>query len=279
MKLGDLEFHVLTDGTFRLDGGAMFGVVPKTMWARKSPPDDRNRILLSMLSLLIRTGGKTILVETGAGNKWDAKFGEIYAIGGESPLLDQLALHGVQPEDVDMVINTHLHFDHCGWNTRIVGGQVVPTFPNAQYCTQRGEYEHAISPNERDRASYIMDNFAPIETAGKWRLLTGDVEITPGIEVVRMPGHTANMQGVRLTGGGKTVIFFADLVPTAAHIPFVWVMGYDLYPMTTMENKKKWIPQAAREGWLCIFAHDPVVRGAYIKGREGKFEIEPVNID
>ncbi len=279
MRLGDLEFEVITDGTFRLDGGAMFGVVPRPLWERKAKPDERNRILMAMNCLLVRTGGKTILVDTGAGDKWDSKSRDIYGFGGETNLLHSLADRGVKPEDVDLVINTHLHFDHCGWNTRLVDGKAVPTFPNARYTVQRGQFEHAQSPNERDRASYFHDNFLPIEAAGKWRLLAGDVELAPGVEVVRLPGHTADMQGVKLTGGGKTAIFFADLVPTTMHVPFVWIMGYDLYPMTTLENKKKWIPLAAREGWLCLFAHDPRVQAAYLRGGDGKFEAEPVAVD
>ncbi len=279
MKLGELEFFVLNDGTFRLDGGAMFGVVPKPLWERKNPPDARNRILMGMNCLLIRTAGKWILVETGAGDKWEPKLADIYAFEGAKRLPGQLADRGVKPEDIHLVINTHLHFDHCGWNTRRVDDCVVPTFPSAKYAVQRGEYEHALAPNERDRASYLRENFVPIEEAGNWRLLSGDVELAPGVSVVRAPGHTADMQCVKLTGGGKTAFFFADLVPTTSHLPFPWVMGYDLYPMTTLENKKKIIPQAAREEWLCLFAHDPAVPAAYLRERNGKFEPEPVQAD
>jgi glyoxylase-like metal-dependent hydrolase (beta-lactamase superfamily II) len=279
MRLGDIEFAVVTDGTFRLDGGAMFGVVPKPMWEKKSRPDDRNRILLSMNCLLIRAAGKTLVVETGAGDKWDAKRRDIFAFEGPVRLPDQLAARGVSAAQVDYVINTHLHFDHCGWNTRLVDGKPVPAFPNAQYVLQRGELEHAKRPTERDRASYLVENFAPVEAAGQFLLLEGEREIVPGVDVFRAPGHTRDMQCVRLRSGGKTAVFLADLVPTTAHLPLPWIMGYDLYPMTTLENKKKWLPEAVRDGWLCLFAHDPEVRAAYLRERDGTCVPEPVSID
>ncbi len=279
MKLGDLEVYLLTDGTFRLDGGAMFGVVPQPLWKRKAPPDERNRILLAMNSLLVRSAGKWILIETGAGDKWDDKSREIYAFEEGPRLLDKLQARGIRPEQIDLVINTHLHFDHSGWNTRLVDGKLVPTFPHARYVVQHGELEHAKRPTERDRASYVADNFLPIEAEGKWWLLEGDREVAPGVELIRVPGHTRDMQCVRLTGGGKTIFFFVDLVPTAAHVPFPWIMGFDLYPLTTLENKKKWIPEAAREGWIVVFAHDAQVPAAYLRERDGRYEPEPVRIE
>jgi len=279
MKLGDLEFHILNDGTFRLDGGAMFGVIPRPMWERAAAPDERNRILMAMNSLLIRAGGKIILVETGAGDKWDAKRRGIYAFEGQPRLPEQLAAHGVRPEQVDIVVNTHLHFDHCGWNTRLVNGKAVPLFPNARYVVQRGELEHARNPSERDRASYFPDNFAPMEESGQWWLLDGDQEILPGIDLIRAPGHNADMMCVKLSGGGQTAMLLADLAPTAAHLPPPWIMAFDLYPLQTLENKKKWIPKLAQGGWLAIFAHDPKVRAAYLREKDGKVVAEPVAVD
>ena len=279
MKFGELELHILTDGTFRLDGGAMFGVIPRPLWERKCPPDDCNRILLAMNILLVRAAGKWILVETGAGDKWDEKRRDIYAIETLNRLLDQLAARGLRPEDIGIVINTHLHFDHCGWNTRIVGGRAVPTFPNATYYVQRGEFEHAREPTDRDRASYFRDNFEPMAASGQWQLVEGDAEVVPGVELVRVPGHTQDMQCVRLRSGSKTAMFWADLVPTTAHLPYPWIMGYDLYPMTTLENKKKLLPQAAREGWLCLFAHDPKTPACYLVDRDGSIAVEPVSVD
>jgi glyoxylase-like metal-dependent hydrolase (beta-lactamase superfamily II) len=278
VKLGELEFHIVSAGNVLLDGGAMFGVIPRPMWEKKMQPDARNRITLSMNCLLIHAGGKRILVETGAGDKMNAKLRDIYALDG--PFLeDELRGYGLRPEDIDIVLNTHLHFDHCGGNTRVEKDKVVATFPNARYIVQRGEFEHAMSPNERDRASYFPENYAPLEAAGKFTLLDKDGEIAPGVEVIRLPGHTAHMQGVKLTGGGKTAFLFADLVPTTAHLPIPWIMGYDLYPMTTLENKKRWIPEVVREGWLALFAHDARVPAAFLRERDGHWEAEPVTVD
>lgn len=277
MKLGNLEFHVISDGHCYLDGGAMFGVIPKPMWEKKAKPDARNRIQLAMNCLLVQAGGKRILIETGAGTKWSDKLRDIYGFDG-SRLLDGLRHHGLGPEDIDVVINTHLHFDHCGGNTRVENGRVVATFPHARYVVQRGEYEHAVNPTERDRASYFNDNYVPLNEAGKLSLLKGERAIAPGVEVICVPGHTANMQCVKLSGGGKTAFVFADLIPTTAHLPLPWIMGYDLYPLTTLENKKKWIGQVIREEWLALFVHDPAVPAGYIRERDGRWEVEPVTV-
>ncbi|MBI3405977.1 MAG: MBL fold metallo-hydrolase [Acidobacteria bacterium] len=194
MRLGDLEFHILNDGFFRLDGGAMFGVVPKPLWEKKCAPDARNRILMGMNCVLVRTAGKWVLIETGAGDKWDPKMADIYDFHGTPRLLEQLAQRGLQPADIDIVIDTHLHFDHCGWNTRVVDGRAVPTFYNATYVVQKGELEHAKQPTDRDKASYFPDNFLPIEKNGQFRLLEGDAEVTSGVECLRVPGHNRDMQ-------------------------------------------------------------------------------------
>jgi glyoxylase-like metal-dependent hydrolase (beta-lactamase superfamily II) len=279
VRLGDLEFTIVSDGGFRLDGGAMFGVIPKPLWEKKIPSDERNRIQLGMNCVLARTAGKTVLIEAGAGDKLDSKLRGIYAIEEGPRLLDRLAAHGVTPDRVDIVVDTHLHFDHCGWNTRIVNGKAVPTFPNAQYFLQRGELDHAKGPNERDRASYMPDNFLPVEAAGQFVLLDGDREIVPGIDLIRVPGHNADMQCVRLSGGGKSAFCFVDLVPTTAHLPFPWIMGYDLFPMQTLANKKKWIPEIAASGALVIFAHDFNVPAAYLRQHQNQFEIEPARVD
>jgi glyoxylase-like metal-dependent hydrolase (beta-lactamase superfamily II) len=279
VKLGDLEFWILNDGGFHLDGGAMFGVVPKPLWERKIPADDRNRIPLEMNCLLVRTAGKLALIETGAGDKLDAKRRDIYALGNGKRLPEQLADRGVGLDQIDWVINTHLHFDHCGWNTKMANGRAVPTFPNARYVVQAGELEHAKHPNERDRASYFPENFLPVEAAGQFLLIDGDRDILPGIELIRVPGHNADMQCVRLSGGGKSAFFFVDLVPTTSHIAYPWIMAYDLYPLTTLENKKKWITEVARTGALALFAHDPKTPAAYLRENNGEFEVEPIQVD
>ncbi len=278
MKLGNLEFHVLLDGHVCLDGGAMFGVIPKVMWEKKIPADARNRIQLAMNCLLIHAGGKNILLETGAGGKMSSKLRDIYGLDG--PFLnDRLRDHGLDRTEIDIVINTHLHFDHCGGNTRVEKDKVVASYPNAKYVVQRGEFEHAKNPNERDGASYFDENYVPIEAAGKLALLEADRAIAPGVELIRVPGHTANMQCVKLTGGGKTAFFFADLVPTAAHLPLPWIMGYGLYPMTTLENKKKWIPEVIQEGWIALFGHDAKTPAGHVRDRNGIWELEPIKVD
>ena len=279
MLIGDIEVRFLDGGTFRLDGGAMFGVVPKVFWEKKVAPDERNRILMRANSLLVRASGKTIVVETGNGTKWDAKQRGIYAVQDGDPLLDSLARLGVQARDVDVVINTHLHFDHAGGNTRIENGRVVPTFPRARYVVQRGELEHAATPSERDRASYFPENFQPVTSAGLWDLADGDKEILPGISVARIPGHNADIQSVLLSGGGKTLAFVADLLPTRHHIPLPWIMAYDLYPMQSLETKRAWLPRMVNGNWIAVFGHDPEVAAATLHERDGRIEIEPVDLD
>lgn len=279
MKLGEWKVDLVTDGLFGLDGGAMYGVIPRPLWEKKTPPDERNRIRLSMNCWLLRRPGQTILIDTGAGDKWDAKRVEIYKFETRNRLPDQLAGKGVAPDQIDIVINTHLHFDHCGWNTRREGERLVPTFPKARYVVQRGELEHARGPSERDHASYLGENFEPIAQAGKWDVVEGDVEIAPGVELIVAAGHTRDMQCVKITGGGETAFLPADLAPTAAHLAYPWIMGFDLYPMTTLENKKKWLPHLAREGWLCLFAHDADMPAARLRERDGKFAAEAVPID
>ncbi len=277
MKLGDLEFHVLVDGYVSLDGGAMFGVIPKIMWEKKIPSDGRNRIQLAMNCLLVHAGGKRILVETGIGAKMSAKLRDIYGV--EGPFVnDRLKDYGLHPSEIDIVINTHLHFDHCGGNTLVEKDKVIAAYPNAKYVVQRGEFEHAKHPSERDRASYLEDNYVPLSSA-KLALLEADRAIAPGVELIRIPGHTANMQCVKLTGGGKTAFFLADLVPTTAHMALPWIMGFDLYPMTTLENKKKWIPELVHEGWIALFCHDTKTQAAYIRERDGHWEAEPIKVD
>jgi glyoxylase-like metal-dependent hydrolase (beta-lactamase superfamily II) len=279
MHLGEMEVRYLDGGNFWLDGGAMFGVVPKVFWENKSAPDERNRIRLRANSLLVRAGGKTIVIETGNGTKWDAKMRGIYGVQEGDPLVESLARQGVEPRDVDLVINTHLHFDHAGGNTRMENERAVPTFPRSKYVVQRGELAHAAAPTERDKASYFPENFVPITEAGQWQLAEGDQAILPGISVAPIPGHNADIQAVLLTGGGKTVAFVADLLPTRHHIPLPWIMAYDLYPMRTLETKRSWVPRMAKENWIVVFGHDPDVAAAEFHECGDKIEIEPVDLN
>jgi glyoxylase-like metal-dependent hydrolase (beta-lactamase superfamily II) len=278
MHLGDIEILYLDAGPFALDGGAMFGVVPKILWEKKSPPDEKNRIRLRANSLLVRAANKTVLIETGNGTKFDVKQKSMYAIPEGDPLRDSLEKAGVHPKDIDIVINTHLHFDHAGGNTRLENGRAIPTFPNARYVVQRAELEHASQPTERDKASYFPDNYQPLIDSQQWDLVDGATQILPGISVELIPGHNASIQAVKLCGGGKPLGFVADLLPTRHHIPLPWIMAYDLYPLQTLETKQKWIAQIVKENWIVVFGHDPDVAAATLHERDGKIEIEPVDL-
>ena len=273
MKFGDYRVKVVSDCEFRLDGGAMFGVVPRNLWSRVSPPDEQNRIRMNMNCLFIEAGTERILIDTGIGDKWSEKHRAIYGINRRRTLDGSLhALAGIRSEEITIVINTHLHFDHAGGNTRFdVSGRVVPRFPNARYLVSRAEYEHAEAPSERDRASYLPDNWQPLKDAGQLELKEYEYEVVPGLRMETYAGHNRSMQCPRLERDGKTLFGFADLVPTRAHVPFAWVMGYDLYPVETVEAKKKLLPQAAREDWICLFYHDPDTPLCQVIEEAGKF--------
>jgi len=240
--LGDFELTVVSDGTYFLDGGAFFGVVPKTLWSKKVTADDQNRLDAGLNSLLVRTGDKNILIETGIGNKLPERLVQIFK--QPAKLLDNLHSSGVAPEDIDIVINTHLHFDHCGWNTVRRGSQVLPTFPKAKYYVQRGEWEHGRLQLERDAISYMSPNYDPLIESGQMVLLAGDQEISPGISVKVVPGHTADMQAVMIENGEKKACYISDLIPTSNHLEITWAMAFDLYPLQTIENRKKYYSQA-----------------------------------
>jgi glyoxylase-like metal-dependent hydrolase (beta-lactamase superfamily II) len=264
LELGEVRVTVLNDGFQRLDGGAMFGVVPKPLWEKRIAPDERNRIRLALRCLLLETPEGAVLVDTGIGPKEevrDPKFCEIYGVeraGGG--LASELGALGLDSGDVRVVINTHLHFDHCGGNTRLdEGGAVVPTFPNARYVIVRGEWEDALAATERNRASYRVDNFLPLEGRGQVEFVEPGTALLPGVSFVHAPGHTRFHQCVQITGGGEVVFFSADLVPTASHLPYPYIMAYDLYPMETLATKKRLLPQAAREGWRLVLEHEPQV--------------------
>jgi len=263
MNLGDFELCVFSDGTYPLDGGAFFGVVPKVMWSRKVVADERNFIWAGLNSLLVRTGKQNVLIETGIGNKLSERMVKIY--GQPAKLLDNLAGGGVSPDEIDIVINTHLHFDHCGWNTVRKGDRVVPTFPKAKYYVQEGEWQHAQEQNVRDAISYISDNYNPLIESGQMELLGGDREIVPGVSVRVFPGHTGHMQAVVVSSGGKTACYISDLMPTSAHLDLTWLMAFDLYPLETINSKRRYYAQALPEKWLTVVTHDDAVPWAWIE--------------
>ncbi len=282
--LGDFELTVVSDGTYFLDGGAFFGVVPKTMWSKKVAPDEQNRLDVGLNSLLVRTGTKNILIETGIGNKLPDKLAQIYK--QPAKLLDNLHDAGVAPEDIDIVINTHLHFDHCGWNTVRRGDRIVATFPNAKYYVQEKEWEHGRLQLERDAVSYMSPNYDPLLETGQMVLLNGDHELLPGISVKVFPGHTADMQAVIVESGGgnenggnakKTACYISDLIPTSAHLELTWVMAFDLFPLETIESRKKYYAQAIPERWLTVFTHDDQTPWGYVeRGERGRLRLRGV---
>ena len=273
-NLGDFELTIVSDGTYFLDAGAFFGVVPKTMWSKKVAPDEQNRLDAGLNSLLVRTGKKNVLIETGIGDKLPDRLVQIYK--QPAKLLDNLQAAGVAPEDIDVVINTHLHFDHCGWNTVWRGDQIVATFPNAKYYVQKKEWEHGRQQLERDAISYMSPNYDPLIENDQMVLLDGDHELLPGISVKVFPGHTANMQAVIIESGdgGKErtkACYISDLIPTSMHIDLTWVMAFDLFPLQTIESRKKYYAWAMPERWLTVFTHDDQTPWGYIeRGERGK---------
>ena len=274
VTLGDVKVHVLSDGAFALDGGAMFGVVPRVVWEKSDPPDEKNRVSLGLNVALVESAGKRILVDTGMGDKWGEKETRMYRLDRSATLLGSLRARGVSPEDVDIVVNTHLHFDHAGGNTRLVDGKAVPTFPRARYVVQKGEWEDATHPHERNRASYRDENFVPLAESGQLETVEGEVEIAPGVRVVPVGGHTAHHQMVVIEGGGRTLAIPTDLLPTTSHLPLPFVMGYDLFPVGTMEAKRRLLDRAARGNWLLLFYHDPRVPLASVRRDGERFVLE-----
>jgi glyoxylase-like metal-dependent hydrolase (beta-lactamase superfamily II) len=269
LTLGNFELTAVSDGIYHLDGGVFFGVVPKVMWEKKVKADAENRVASGLNSVVVRTGEHTVLIETGIGNKLPERVAKIY--GMPARLLENLGTAGVSPEDIDIVINTHLHFDHCGWNTMRRGEKLVPTFPKAKYYVQEGEWQYGCRPSERDAISYISDNYDPLIASGQMMLLHGDQEIVPGISVKVFPGHTRNMQAVILRSGGQTACYISDLIPTSWHLDLTWGMSFDLFPLEIIESRKRYYAQAFSEKWLTLFTHDPNMPWAYVeKDQKGK---------
>ena len=258
-KVGEFALTILTDGPYLLDGGAMFGVVPKPLWEKRMPANQRNQILLGTNTVVVRTGQHTVVIETGIGNKLSEKLRGIY--DARQLLPASFAAAGIELGEVDIVINTHLHFDHCGWNTtRKPDGSIVPTFPNAQYFAHRGEVDHGHLQLERDGVSYITENYDPLLATGQMTLIDppegGLLEIVPGVSVEVFPGHTAQMMAVLLDSAGERACYISDLIPTSAHLDVTWVMGYDLDPLTCIEQRKRFLSRAIPEKWLVLFPHD-----------------------
>ena len=297
MFLGDYRIEIIPDTEFRLDGGAMFGVVPRVLWERVCPPDELNRIKQQMNCVFIDTGKEKVLIETGIGEKWNEKETKIYGIFRERPFSETLLEKtGCRPDEITIVINTHLHFDHAGGNTIlkphpsseggvdaasadgvVLSRSVAPQFPNARYVVSARELEHAENPHERDRASYLPENWRPMQETGQLETMPDDYEVVPGLQMQTIRGHSETMQTWRLDRGGKTMYGFADLIPTRHHVPLPWIMGYDLFPTETLAFKRENLPIADREQWTCLFYHDFDESLCRIISGEGKFMAVPIN--
>lgn len=277
VRIGEIDVTPLSDGTFRLDGGAMFGVVPKTLWEPKVDVDADNRILLSLTPLLVRTAGLNVLIDAGIGDKMTEKARRIFVVDQATMTLERsLAAAGLEPRDVDVVVATHLHLDHAGGLTAIVDGRIQPRFPRARHLIRRGEWDDAMAPNERTRASYRSEDYAPLAEAGLVELIEADGDVLPGVSVWHTGGHTKHHQVVRFDSAGQTGLYLADLIPTAAHLPEPWIMGYDLYPLETLAAKAHWIRMAVEGEYVIFFEHDPVIRAGRLTVADGRARVEPI---
>ncbi|HET7697655.1 MAG TPA: MBL fold metallo-hydrolase [Vicinamibacterales bacterium] len=278
MTFGEFDLTPLLDGYFRLDGGAMFGVVPKTLWSRRAAADDRNRVTFAMRPLLIRpAGGPLTIVDAGAGDKMDAKSQEIYGFDRAEDLDVALARAGVRAQDIELVIASHLHFDHAGgFTVRRADGALAPRFPNARYVINPGEWEDATHPHERNRASYFAENYLPLQEAGVVDFVADDREILPGVRFRRTGGHTRWHQMITIDAGGKTAVFAADLMPTTAHVDLPWIMAYDLYPMETLAFKRAFLREAVEREYLIFFEHDARIAAGYIRADGSRLSVDPV---
>ncbi|MFN8790040.1 MAG: MBL fold metallo-hydrolase [Bdellovibrionales bacterium] len=284
LKIGPYEICPLPTGVFGLDGGAMFGTVPKVLWEKSNPPDEKNRIPMEARALLLKSANRNVVIDCGNGldfilkygEKLGTKFAEMYNIDPEGPSLEKsLAAHGLKPDQIHHVILTHLHFDHAGGATTEKGGRLVPTFPKARYYVQKKNLETAQKPNLRERASYFPANFQPLLDAGVLNLLEGDqTELLPGISVYVSNGHTQGQQVVKVSDGSSTLLYCADLIPTSSHVRLPWVMGYDLNPLLLMEEKQKFLSQAANENWYLYFEHDPYCDAATIQRHQADFHVK-----
>lgn len=275
MQIGPYQIHTLNTGYFSLDGGAMFGVVPKKLWQREHPADEDNRIRMALRTLLLRSDERVILVDTGLGDKFPEKYRQIYAIENtETSLNSELALHGLTAADITDVILTHLHFDHAGGATRLEQGKLLPSFPNATYWIQARNLEWALAPSEKDRASYLSENFEPLQAAGVLKSLSGPGEILPGISAWLSDGHTMGQQLIKISDAHQSLIFCADIIPMASHLKLPYIMGYDLQPLVTLEEKRQILTQAAQQNWVLVFEHDPQIAAATIQATAKGFEIK-----
>ncbi|MGR3176226.1 MAG: MBL fold metallo-hydrolase [Candidatus Scalindua sp.] len=281
MKIGSYELHSIETGRFGLDGGAMFGIVPKTIWSKLNPPDDENRIDLALRTLLITGNKRNILVDNGIGTKFSEKYKKIYKIDHSKYNLDSsLKRYNLETRDITDVILTHLHFDHAGGSTYREDGELKLTFPNATYYVQKANYEWALIPNDKERGSYLKENFIPVLEKGKLQLVEGKFEIIPHIDVIISDGHTTGLQLVRISDERNTLVYCADLIPTTSHIKIPYIMGYDIEPLKIMREKKELLSLACNDNWTLFLEHDIITEAVKVKKTEKGFELmEKVSLD
>jgi glyoxylase-like metal-dependent hydrolase (beta-lactamase superfamily II) len=277
-KLGEFKLYPVSDGFFWLDGGSMFGTVPKILWSKLTSADRKNRVRLALNCLLVKSRDKNILIDTGMGDKFSEKMKEIYKVEREANLLRSLSQLEIGPAEVDYVINTHLHFDHCGGNTTKSDGKYVPTFPNAQYVIQRQEWFNARNPDEKTKSSYREKDFQPIEAAGQVMFVDGDHDVVPGITVLLTNGHTLGHQSVLISAKSGRALYLGDVIPTTHHLKTQYLTGFDLYPVDLVNQKKEIIDRALKERWLLVFEHDPEVVFAYLTEKDGKRTLKPLDV-
>ncbi len=276
--MAQLKLCLLNDGFFGLDGGAMFGVVPRVLWQKTNPPDERSRIRLALRLLLITTPEERILVDTGIGTKHGPEFDAMFNVDRSDNLDAALSRLNLNPEEITTVILTHLHFDHAGGATKLDdSGKPVPRFPNARYVVQEMEWHDATHPNRRTRGSYRADDFLPLEAAGKLELVDGDTELMPGVKLLRTGGHTRGHQIVLVESEARTCVYWADLVPTCSHVNIPYIMGYDLFPLDTMKQKEELIARAAAGKWACVFEHDPETELGLITSTDGRYRVRSIS--
>ncbi len=275
MKLGKFEIEIVSGGKYKLDGGAMFGIIPKPLWEKSNPADERNRIELETNCLLIDSGDKKILIDTGNGTKFSSKEKDIFDLEDRSVLTESLKEKGLRPEDIDIVVLSHLHFDHAGGATINRDGKSVPTFPKAVYLAQKGEWEDAMSNYGIMKYSYRKENLVPLQESGQIEFIEGDYEVVPGLKTIVTGAHTKNHQIIKIDSGNDKGVYFADLVPTTSHLKIPYIMAYDLFPLEIIERKKELLMQAAEEKWRIFFDHDPhAPTGRIVKEKEDVFRIE-----
>ncbi len=274
MKIGKYKLSIVESGFFGLDGGSMFGIIPKQLWQKTNPSDEANRIKLSTRHLLLESENRKIIIDTGMGDKWDDKLKKIYAVDDNTTMESALKEKGLKVDDITDVILTHLHFDHTGGSTTLKNRKLFPAFPNAKYYVQKQNYDWAMKPSERDKGSYLKENFVPLFEEGLLNFTIGNANLDDEIEFIVVNGHTFGQQMVKISNGSDTFLFCGDLIPTSSHIPLPYIMGYDLQPLVTLQEKKRFLRQIVGENWKLFFGHDPETAFVTVKLTDKGYQVD-----